>query len=133
LPGKPEKELNMRSIAARGALASVTLGLSVMSVVALSAAGQEPKLKETQSFMREKLKHARSLIEGLANEYFGMIRDNSRSLRKVAEDAQWRISPNLTYIKYSAEFVSIADELERRANEKDLNGATLSLIRLTIN
>ena len=83
--------------------------------------------------MRQKLKHAQSLIEGLAVEDFGMIRDNARALRKVAQDAQWRVSPNLMYVKYSAEFADIADELERRATEKDLDGATLSYVRLTIN
>ena len=36
-------------------------------------------------------------------------------------------------MKYATEFVSIVDELDRRAKEEDLNGATVSYIRLTMN
>jgi len=115
------------------ALASLALVLAVASVAVVAAGGQETKRKDLSSFMRQKLKHAQSLLEGLANEDFDSIRDNARALRHLAEDAQWRVSPNLTYVKYSAEFAGIADEMERRAREKDLNGTTLSYVRLTIN
>ena len=123
----------MKSLVVRSGLASLATVLAVASFSAISAGGGEPKREDIRPFMRQKLKYAQSLIEGLANEDFDLIRDNARSLRKVAQDAQWKVSPNLTYVKYSAEFASIADELARRANEKDLNGVTLSYIRLTIN
>jgi hypothetical protein len=113
-------------------LTSLALALASASAVGTADGCREPKREDIRPFMRQKLKHAQFLIEGLANEDFGMIRDNARALRKLAGDAQWRVSPNLTYVKYSAEFASIPDELERRANEKDLNGATLSYIRPTI-
>jgi hypothetical protein len=51
----------------------------------------------------------------------------------LGEESLRRISPNLTYLKYCGEFTSIAEELERRAKEEDLNGATLSYIKLTVN
>ena len=54
-------------------------------------------------------------------------------MKQIGQDTLWKISPNLTYVKYSAEFASVADELARRAKENDLNGVTLSYVRLTIN
>jgi len=123
----------MRSIVAVITLASSVMILALVSVGSTANGRQEPKKQDLRPFMREKLKHAQYLIEGLANEDFAMIRDNAHSLREIAGDAQWKVSPDVTYIKYSGEFASIADELERRAAERDLNGATLSYIRLTIN
>jgi hypothetical protein len=113
------------------AFAGLAIALSLGDATRAKAA--DPKGEKLRPFMRQKLKHAQVLIEGLANEDFVLISDNARILRKLATDAQWRISPNLKYIKYSDEFAAITEELERRANEKDLNGATLSYIRLTIN
>jgi hypothetical protein len=120
---KPEGGVGHEVVGWGGTVASLALALVVVSVGVIAAGGQEPKRPDVRPFMRQKLRHAQFLIEGLAIEDFGMIRDNARALRKIAGDAQWRVSPNLTYVKYSAEFAGIADELERRANEKDLNGA----------
>jgi hypothetical protein len=126
------KESDMKRIL-EAAFAVLFLGIALVFPMAGSVKSQAPKREDIRPFMQKKLKYAQILIEGLANEDFALIRDNTRELRKIAGDAQWKISPNLTYIKYSSEFATIAEELERRASEKDLNGATLSYIRLTIN
>src|SRR5262249_24607497 len=94
---------------------------------------QELRRQEMRPSMRQKLEHAQLLIEGLANEHFDMVRDNARALRYLVGDALWRVTPNRTYVRYSGEVASIAEDLERRANEKDLNGATLSYIRPIMN
>ena len=59
--------------------------------------------------------------------------DDARELRLIGDSTLLKISPNLEYAKYSIEFSSIVDELGRRAKDHDLNGATLSYIRLTVN
>jgi hypothetical protein len=123
----------MRPMIERGGLAILALVLVAAVVGAFSAAGQEPPKNDLKQIMERKLKHAQTLLEGLAEEDFPLIRDNARELRKVGEDSLKRISPNLTYVKYVAEFVSIVDELDRRAKDENLNGTTLSYIRLTMN
>jgi hypothetical protein len=98
-----------------------------------SAGGQEPRKNDLKPIMVQKLKHSQALLEGLAQEDFALIRDHARELRKIGEESLTRIAPNLPYVKYATEFVSIVDELDRRAKEEDLNGATVSYIRLTMN
>jgi hypothetical protein len=115
------------------AIALLTLALLSLCGGVISSGGQEPKAEDLKQIMKAKLKHSQFLIDGLAREDYGLIRDHASELRKLGEDALKRISPNITYVKYCAEFVSIAEELDRRAKEEDLNGATLSYIRLTIN
>jgi hypothetical protein len=117
----------------RAFLAALSLMLIAVFAGALAANAQAPKPDELRGIMKEKLKHSQALLGGLAVEDFAMIGDHARQLRAIGEASLKRVSPNLTYIKYSAEFVSITDELERRAKDEDLNGATLSYIRLTMN
>jgi hypothetical protein len=89
--------------------------------------------KAIQQAMAEKLKQTHTIVTALAVEDFAQLGDAAQKLKQIGKDTLWKVSPNLTYVKYSAEFVSQADELGRRAKEGDLNGATLSYIRLTIN
>jgi hypothetical protein len=83
--------------------------------------------------MALKLRHTHELITALAVEDFDRLADNAEALKRVGRDTLWKVSPNLAYVKYSSEFAMIADELARCAREHDLNGATLSYVRLTIN
>ncbi len=83
--------------------------------------------------MTKKLKHAQELLVALSVEDFDRLADNAKILKFICEDTLWKVSPNLKYVKYSGDFAAIADELVRRANERDLNGATLSYVRMTIN
>jgi hypothetical protein len=83
--------------------------------------------------MALKLRHTHELITALAVEDFDRLADNALTLKRIGRDTLWKVSPNLNYVKYSSEFAAIADELARCAREHDLNGATLSYVRLTIN
>jgi hypothetical protein len=123
----------MNTKMARGAIALVTLTLISLASGAVSAGGQESRVDDLRPIMKSKLQHTQFLIDGLAREDFGLILDHANELKRLGEDSLKRISPNLTYVKYAVEFVNITDELARRAKDQDLNGATLSYIRLTIN
>lgn len=131
----------MRMSVVRIALAGTALMIGLGSLLA----AQDLKLKPSQSeevkrqirilapAMAQKLKHSQDLIAALAVEDFDRIADNARSLRKVDLETLWKVSPNLNYVKYSAELAVIADEMVRCAKERDLNGATLAYVRMTIN
>jgi hypothetical protein len=131
------------------AMKTVSMGLLVSSVLILARGGaliaQEPgttpsprddpeqQRKALSRSMAMKLKHTQELVAALAVEDFVQLADNARALKEIGRDTLWKVSPNLKYVKYGAEFTSIAEELERHAREKDLNGATLSYVRLTLN
>jgi hypothetical protein len=123
----------MSSTPVRGLAAFLSMALVCFSVAILPTRGQEPRADDVHGLMKQKLRHAQFLLDGLAREDFSLIHDHASELKKLGSESLKRVSPNLTYVKYSAEFVSILDELDRRAKEQDLNGATLSYIRLTIN
>jgi hypothetical protein len=82
--------------------------------------------------MRQKLEHAKDALEGLAVEDFALIAKSSKSMRELSEDARWRVSPNVHYLRLSAEFRDLADELGAKAREKNLDGATQAYVKLTM-
>ncbi len=93
----------------------------------------ERQFKVLQQAMDMKLKHTHELITCLAVEDFEKLGKNAEALKRIGRDTLWKVSPSVAYIKYSTEFTAISDELARCAKEKDLNGATLAYVRLTIN
>jgi hypothetical protein len=123
----------MTRLAGRCTIAALTLPLLAVLAGALSANGQEPRPADLSRIIKEKLKHTHHLIDRLARDAFTLIADHARELRRLGDESLKRVSTNLTYIKYCAEFSTIGQELEQRAKDADLNGATTSYIRLTIN
>jgi hypothetical protein len=105
-------------------------GPPVQSTDPAELARQQRVLREA---MKSKLHHTQELVEALAVEDFEQLTESARALRAIAQETLWKVSPDPTYVKYSAEFASVADELARRGKENDLDGATLSYVRLTIN
>jgi cytochrome c556 len=99
----------------------------------LLAFGQGQDRGALQKYMRQKLDHAKNALEGLAVEDFALIEKNATAMRELSEDARWRVSPNVNYLRLSAEFQDVAGELAAKAKEKNLDGATLAYVKLTMN
>ena len=129
----------------RTALATVLVSSVLVLVLVGVRAAQEPREKANPLFeaekrhkllapiMEKKLRYTHQLITSLATEDFARMAIDARELKLIGETALMKVSPNLGYVKYSAEFSSVVEELGRRAKAHDLNGATLSYIRLTMN
>jgi hypothetical protein len=115
----------------RKALGLFGLCAILLGVVAATGHGQQNKA--VRQFMRQKLDHSQKVLEGLMNEDYDQIAKNARLMRELSEDAQWRISPNISYIRLSTEFQGLADELARKAKDHNLDGATLAYVKLTMN
>lgn len=98
---------------------------------AVSSQGQPDQA--TKLFMRRKLEHSQKVLEGIAVEDYRKIADNASAMGALSQAATWRVLPTPEYLRYSAEFQRLSDELARAANEKNLDRATLVYMQLTIN
>jgi hypothetical protein len=103
-----------------------TLGWGLIA----SSEGQERSPR--QNFMRQKLEHAKNALEGITLEDFTLIANSARKMRELSEDAQWQVSPNVNYLRLSAEFQDVASEMEAKAKQRNLDGATLAYVNLTM-
>ena len=112
-------------------LVLLALAATVAGGLIASGAGQERS--PLQTFMRQKLEHSKNALEGLAVEDFPLIAKNAMAMRQLSEDARWRITPNLDYLRRSAEFQDLTAELAAKAKARNLDGATLAYVKLTMN
>ena len=85
-----------------------------------------------QTMMQLKLGHAQKVLQGVVTEDYDLIRSNAQSLSLVSQAAAWQVLQTPEYQRYSADFRRTADDLARQAKDKDLDGAALSYVRLTI-
>jgi hypothetical protein len=107
--------------------------LSGMLLAVLGASGQDEPRRTLRNFMRGKLAHSQKVLEGLALEDYATIAKSAKALRELSEDAQWRVSPDINYLRLSTEFQDLADELAEKAKAKNLDGATLAYVKMTLN
>jgi hypothetical protein len=120
------------------AAAGIALGLAAIVLSAASRAAQEGVRRphSRAEFMRLKLDYSKQVLEGLTLENYETISKNARALKRLSEAAEWEVPtiPNATdYIVFTNEFQRLADELARNAKERNIDGATLTYLRLTMN
>ncbi len=116
----------------------IVLGLATFAVAAtfLAARGQEKGKHTRAEFMRMKLEFSKKVLEGLTLENYEMISKNAKALKTLSEAAEWEVPtiPDASeYIVFTTEFQRLANEMDRKAKEKNIDGATLAYLRLTMN
>lgn len=101
----------------------------IVAALLITTLGYAQQPNDRREFMRKKLEYSKNVLEGLSLEDFGLIARNARALKAMSERATWRDSmiPNpQDYIPYTMEFQREVDELTEKANQKNLDGASLS-------
>src|SRR5579872_389683 len=115
---------------------TLTVGICVTFVagawLAYSADEQPKVVGGVRTFMRMKLDASTKILEGLTTENFAMIRDGAQTLRNMSNAEKWRISNDALYRQYSQEFANHAEKLQEKANDRNLDGATLAWVECTM-
>jgi hypothetical protein len=91
----------------------------------------EPPRKE-RTPMQRKLDHSQKVLEGLALNDFGLIAKHAEELIDISKSAEWRALNKPMYELLSSDFRRTADNLVRSAKDKNLDGAALSYVELTL-
>ena|SRR5271166_1392255 len=88
--------------------------------------------KKTQSLMRKKLEHSQKVLEGIVLNNFSKIQANAEELIDISKHAGWKVHKSPRYEVYSNEFRRIAETLVEKAKEKNIDGATLAYMEMTM-
>lgn len=96
------------------------------------ATAQPKKLAPTKEFMREKLGHSQSVLEGLALEDFELVANHARRLGAMSKEMGWRAFDNPDYAQHSDNFRRSVDALAKAATDRNLDGATLAYFKVTM-
>lgn len=93
----------------------------------------QPGLTSNQALMRDKLKHMSQVLNGLTMDNFEQVAENAVTLAMISRATSWHIAePTAKYQRLSKNFQEQARDLERHALEKNIEAATLDLVRMNI-
>lgn len=88
--------------------------------------------KKLQQLMHKKLVHSQKVLEGLALNDFDAIAANARDLIDISKAAEFRVFKSPQYEMHSNDFRRNADTLVQTAKAKNLDGAALAYVEMTL-
>ncbi len=115
--------------------------VSVFAGLCFSAAAvesQEPpeetqKPTSNQLLMREKIAQMSHVLEGITTAEFAQVEKSAQTLRDISKATSWHINdPTPQYRRLSRNFQEQATDLARHAKERNVEAATLDLVRLNL-
>jgi uncharacterized protein (TIGR01244 family) len=105
-----------------------------LTAVSLSGSVAEDTPKAgREAIMKKKLEHAQKLLEGIAIRDFELIEKHADSLVLVSKKAEFLAFKTPDYTMYSDDFRRNAERAARMAREKNVDGAALAYVQLTMN
>ena len=112
----------------------VKLLLIVPAVFACASTlcGDTPEPTRTSALMRRKLEQAQKVLEGIALNDFDKIAKSADALLEISKAVEFRIVQTPQYQVRSNEFRRIVEDLGEQARQKNLDGAALSYLDLTL-
>ena len=108
---------------------SISAGLLAAAVVAQESA---PKADAVADFMRAKLGHSQRVLEGLSLEDYDLIARGAQELALASQASSWQVLQTEEYARQSSEFRRSCDSLRNAAKAKNLDGAALAWMEVTM-
>lgn len=108
--------------------AALLLPLSVVP-----SSSQEKKKREADPLMAAKLKESQTLLEGLTLNDFAKVQKGAEELLRISKEAQFRKALNTPrYDVHANNFQRAAETVIEKAKAKNIDGATLAYLDMTI-
>ena len=113
--------------------------VTMILIASSSSSGEKPTDKEKgaptrgSKLMVEKLKNAQTLLEGLATNDFEKITASTSELIRISKEAEF-FSAHKTpmYEVHTNNFRRAAETIMQKAKDKNLEGATLAYVDMTV-
>lgn len=101
--------------------------------IAARRASAAPKAEaDTRELMKRKLQHAEAILAGLTFEDFDKIKKAGGELLLLSQEAQWMKHQSPKYNELSQSFRSSVEKMNKMAEEKNLEGATLDYMQVVM-
>lgn len=118
------RALNLRTRLIATTLLVGIAGAALMAAVEVKNSNHE--------LMRSKLTHAQTAMEGLALEDYEKIKSSGKELILISQQAEWTTLKSPRYHQLAGEFRGAVQKMVDMAEEKNLDGATLSFLQVTM-
>jgi cytochrome c556 len=114
---------------------TVSAAAAAIVIAAIAAFSQERPVenpKDVKLFMRAKLVHSQKVLEGLTLENFDAVSKHAQQMALMSQDASWDVLQTQEYYERSADFRRSIGELKNAADKKNLDGAALAYMGVTL-
>jgi hypothetical protein len=101
----------------------------VAAIPGMSGHAQDPKLRD---LMYKKLTSSQKILEGIAIKDFEKISAGADDLILISKAAEWQVIKSPQYELHSNDFRRSAESLNRMARAKNLDGAALAYVDMTL-
>lgn len=91
-----------------------------------------PDKTSGSALMKKKLEHAKKLLEGLATNDFGVITRSADELMLISQKAEFAAQKTREYELQTNDFRRALETITKKAKEKNLDGATLGYVDMTL-
>jgi hypothetical protein len=118
-------------------------GLGLLAIPPMAGASRVPtianqvskvaKADDLDTIMKKKLSRAQKALEGLALNDFGKIQTNADELIELSKQAEWMVIRTPEYELNTDSFRRSAQDLGKSAKDKNVDGAALAYVELTMN
>lgn len=88
--------------------------------------------KRLSKFMREKLTSSQLVLEGLMVEDYDLMQKGAKKMIEMSNATEWQVVEGPVFARQSEEFRSAARQVIKFAKEKNIDGASLSYLHLTM-
>lgn len=114
-------------------ITTALVGALALGIPTVRSLADEPKKDEArQALMQRKLKESQKALEGLALNDFKKISASADELIEISKAAEWKVLKDPQYELFSNEFRRRAEQMGKAAREKNLDGATLAYVEVTM-
>jgi hypothetical protein len=119
----------------------LSIAIALVCILAFSSVGKSQDqntgkskdLTSNQMLMRDKLVQMNRILEGLTLDKFGQVEESAKTLGMISRATSWHIvDPTPRYERLSKNFQEQVVDLERHAKERNIDAATLDLVRINI-
>jgi hypothetical protein len=105
----------------------------LLPLLAVPSSSEEKKKREPDPLMAQKLKESQTLLEGLALNDLAKVQASAEELLRISKAAQFRKRLATAKYEYHANsFQRTAETIIEKAKAKNIDGATLAYLDLTM-
>ena len=93
---------------------------------------KNPTQEQISQFMQTKLDSSKEVLEGLVVEDFELIQKGTQKMIEMSNATEWQLVEGPIFAQQSAEFRYAAKDVLNYAKKKNIDGASLSYLHLTM-
>jgi len=108
------------------------LTLFVLAAALPWVSGHDAEPTKVEKIMRLKLKHAQTVLEGLATKDFKKMQKSADELLFLTREAEWKVLHTPDYENHSNEFRRNVQDLLKNAKDENLDGCALAYMDMTL-